>query len=226
MPQDKPYRVEVPGLGVVEFPAGTPPQVIEAEIARTLADEKPVGGSGYAADAPGRAGGRFTHGDLKTGGRQLAEGAFDVALGYGTGGALTGPVRRGGIELAKAGARRLPSVVTKFEKVPVEASKILDEFGKPMREATTRTVARQVKMPPEVSPGVLPAVLQAARGHIPGAVVSVLAGGPFAANAMKAGGLALAHGARTPVSRAVSGMASALGIRHALEALFGSDDEE
>ena len=36
MPQDRPFRVEVPGLGIVEFPAGTSPEAMEQAITSAL----------------------------------------------------------------------------------------------------------------------------------------------------------------------------------------------
>jgi hypothetical protein len=51
MPQNAPYRVEIPGVGVVEFPPGTPQSVIQAE-SRRLYEQRQQSPESPAGESP------------------------------------------------------------------------------------------------------------------------------------------------------------------------------
>lgn len=90
-----PQIVEVPGLGDVEFPDNTPPNVMEAAIKQALVERAgssqiPVAGSGFEAFAPSEQGPAFRVSDIPQPIRRGGPAAIGALAGGGLA-TLTGP---------------------------------------------------------------------------------------------------------------------------------------
>lgn len=118
--------------------------------------------------------------------------------------ALAAGATRVGGALMRAAAKRLPSAASMrvTRNIPVEESKILDQFGRPMREAGTRRVTEEVhrEFPAEIAPTLNPFKLASAGWHAlkgsPGrASVDAVTGLPLSGQMLQSGGRALIGGA-------------------------------